>query len=70
MKHNESDKLGARSDKYNFMGYLKKTRGYYFYHPIKQKVFISRHATFLENDILSKKDSRSKIELIKFKNHK
>ena len=63
MKRNESDKLGARSDKYNFFGYPKQTKGNFFYHPIKQKVFDSKNATFLENKILLREVSGSKIEL-------
>ena len=63
MKHNESDKLEARFDKYNFVGYPKKTKGHFFYNPFEQKVFVSRHATFLENEILSRRDSGRRIEL-------
>ena len=48
MKHIESDKLGAKSDRCLFVGYPKETRGYYFYNPMEQKVFVSRNATFLE----------------------
>ena len=48
MKHIESDKLGTKSKKCLFVGYPKETRGYYFYNPSKQKVFVSKHATFLE----------------------
>ena len=44
------------------MGYAKETRGYYFYNPLKQKVFVSKHATFLEKEFL-KESSGSKIEL-------
>ena len=45
-------KLSARLDKYKFIGYPKKTNGYYFYHPTKQKVFISRHAIFLKKKFI------------------
>ena len=31
-------KLSAKSDKCRFVGYPKKTKRYYFYHPTKQKV--------------------------------
>ena len=48
MKHIESDKLEAKSDKCLFVGYPKETRGYYFYNLSEQKVFVSKHATFLE----------------------
>ena len=48
VKRIESDKLGAKSEKCLFVGYPKETRGYYFYNPSEQKVFVSKHATFLE----------------------
>ena len=37
VKHIESDKLGAKSEKCLFVGYPKETRGYYFYNPSEQK---------------------------------
>ena len=45
------------------MGYPKETKGYYFYNPTEQKVFVLRHATFLEKEFLQKESSGSKIEL-------
>ena len=63
MKHIESDKLEAKSHKCLFMAYPKETRGYYFYNLIEQKMFVSRHATFLEKEFLQKESSGSKIEL-------
>ena len=48
----ESDKLGAKSDKCSFMGYPKKMKGYYFYRPSEQNVFVSRHTAFLEKEFL------------------
>ena len=45
------------------MGYPKETWGYYFYNPSEQKVFVSKHATFLEKEFLQKESSGSKIEL-------
>ena len=63
VKYIESDKLEAKSDKCLFMGYPKETRGYYFYNPTEQKVFVSRHATFLEKEFLQKESSGSEIEL-------
>ena len=38
MKKVMSDKLEAKSDKCYFVGYPKETMGYYFYHPLEQKV--------------------------------
>ena len=61
VKHIESEKLGARSERYLFMGYPKETRGYYFYNPLEQKVFVSKHATFLEKEFLLKESSGSEI---------
>ena len=52
VKCDGSDKLGARSDKCHFVGYPRETKGYYFYHPLEKNVFVSRHAIFLENEIL------------------
>ena len=46
VKRIELDKLGAKSEKCLFVGYPKETRGYYFYNPSEQKVFVSKHATF------------------------
>ena len=63
MKHDGSDKLGARSNKCHFVAYPKETKGYHFHHPLEKKVFVSRHAIFLENEILLGKSSGSKIEL-------
>ena len=63
MKYNESNKLEARSDKCNFVGYPKKTKGHFFYNPLEQKVFVSRNAIFLENEILSGRGSGRRIEL-------
>ena len=48
VKHLQTDKLGPRSDKYYFIGYLKKTRGYYFYLIDEQKLFTSNKVSFLE----------------------
>ncbi len=56
------DKLDDKSDKCYFVGYPKETKGYYFYHPLEQKVFVSRHVVFLEKELL-KENSGSRIEL-------
>ena len=45
------------------MGYPKETKGYYFYNPMEQKVFVSRNATFLEKEFLQMESSGSRIEL-------
>ena len=47
-----SDKLDDKSDKCLFVGYPKETMGYYFYNTLEQKVFVSKHAVFLEKEFL------------------
>ncbi|WRX12996.1 Integrase [Theobroma cacao] len=63
VKRTMSDKLEARSEKCKFVGYPKETHEYYFYNPIEQKVFVSRHATFLEKVLLNERASGSKVVL-------
>ena len=65
VKYLKMDKLRARSDKYIFIGYLKETKGYYFYLADEQKVFVSSKAHFLEKEFFSEGISASKIELDK-----
>ena len=43
------------------MGYPKETLGYYFC--TDHRVFVSRHATFLEKEFILEGNSGSKIEL-------
>ena len=52
VKRLQSDKLAPKSDKCIFMGYPKKTLGYYFYNRSEGKVFISRNGVFLEKEFL------------------
>ena len=40
VKRNFGHKLEARADKCLFVGYPKEGRGYQFYHPTEQKVFL------------------------------
>ena len=51
-KHLKIDKLGVRSDKYNFIRYSKETKGYYFYLVDKQKVFVNLRIVFLDKKII------------------
>ena len=44
-------KLGLRSDRCLFVGYLKMSTGFYFYNPSEQKVFVSRMLFFLRKII-------------------
>ena len=51
-----SDKLGAKSDKCLFVGYPKEIIEYYFYNPLEQKVFVSKHAIFLEKRVFVRRN--------------
>ena len=45
------------------MGYPKETKGYYFYNPIENKVFVARNGVFLEREFISKETNGSKVQL-------
>ena len=53
--------MESRSETCIFVGYLKGTRGGFFYSPKDNKVFISRNATFLEKDYTNKYKPKSKV---------
>ena len=57
------DKLGSRSDRCLFVGYPKESKGYYFYLPEEQKLFVSLRAIFLENEFLGEETGAAKVEL-------
>ena len=61
VKRSFGHKLSARTDKYLFVGYLKESIEYYFYHSTEQKNFISRHVTFMEKEFILEGDSKRKI---------
>ena len=48
VKRQASNKLATKSDKCLFVGYPKETKGYYFYIPSENKVFVARNGVFLE----------------------
>ena len=50
----KTDKLGPKFDRCFFVRYPKKTKGYYFYLAVEQKVFVSSRAVFLEKKFLGK----------------
>ena len=58
-------KLNVRSDKCRFVEYLNEINGYYFNHPTEQKVFVSRHATFLKHEFIQEGGNRRNIKLMK-----
>ncbi|KAK8578706.1 hypothetical protein V6N12_069050 [Hibiscus sabdariffa] len=63
VKHQMSTKLEPRSHKCIFVGYPKETKGYYFFNPKENKVFVARTRVFLEKEFLSSKRDRRNIEL-------
>ena len=63
VKHQISDKLAPKSDKCLFIGYPKETKGYYFYNASENKVFVARNSVFLEREFISKRTSRSTVQL-------
>ena len=63
VKRQVSNKLKPKSDKCLFVGYPKETKGYYFYNPIENKVFVARNGFFLEREFIYKGTSGSKVQL-------
>ena len=63
VKRQASDKLASKSDKCLFVGYPKETKGYYFYIPSENKVFVAHNGVFLEREFISKRVSGSKTSL-------
>ena len=59
----QSDKLGPKSNRCLFVGYPKETKGYYFYLPEEQKLFVGLRAIFLEKEFLEEGTVASKVEL-------
>nr|GEX85783.1 retrotransposon protein, putative, Ty1-copia subclass [Tanacetum cinerariifolium] len=57
VKRDSANKLHQRSVKCIFVGYPKKTMGYYFYFPPENKVIVVRYGNFLERDLISQKFS-------------
>jgi hypothetical protein len=58
-----TDNLGPKSDKCNFVGYPRETKGYYFYNPSENKVFVARTGVFLEREFISNGTTKRKVEL-------
>ncbi|GKD02797.1 retrotransposon protein, putative, ty1-copia subclass, partial [Tanacetum coccineum] len=59
------DKLEAKSEKCLFVGYPEESFGYLFYKPKDNVVFVARRGMFFEREMISKEESRSKIDLEK-----
>ena len=63
MLKRDPSKLESRSDVCLFVGYPKGTKGYIFYDPQDQKVFVSTNARFLEEDYMIDNKPTSKLIL-------
>ena len=63
VKRATSEKLKPKSDKCIFVGYPKRTLGYYFYNPNENKVFVARNGTFLEERFLNSDNTRNDVDL-------
>ena len=63
MLKKKTGKLEPKTEVSLFIGYPKGTRGGIFYSPKEKKVFVSTHATFLENDYMNNFKPRSKAVL-------
>ena len=59
----KSDKLEAKIEVCMFLGYSKETKGYLFYNHKDNKVFVSTHAKFLEDDYVNNFNPRNKVVL-------
>ncbi|GKB70119.1 retrotransposon protein, putative, ty1-copia subclass [Tanacetum coccineum] len=59
VKRDTPDKLDSRSIKCIFIGYPKETIGYYFYYPLKNKIFVARNAEFFKNSLTLQEASGS-----------
>ena len=63
VKRTTFKKLKPKSDKCIFVGYPKRTLGYYFYNPNENKVFVARSGVFLEEKFLNLENTRNNVEL-------
>ena len=59
----KSNKLEAKTEVCMFLGYSKETKGYLFYNHKNNKMFVSTHAKFLEDDYVNNFNPRSKVVL-------
>ena len=59
----KSNKLEAKTEVCIFLGYSKETKGYLFYNHKDNKMFVSTHAEFLEDDYVNNFNPRSKVVL-------
>jgi hypothetical protein len=58
-----SHKLTPKLDKCFFVGYPRKTKGYYFYNKAEGKVFVAHNGVYMEKEFFSKGVSGNKVQL-------
>jgi hypothetical protein len=63
VKKLKPDKLESKAEKCIFVGYIRQTLGYTFYHPAEGKTFVAKTRVFLEKEFLMRGASGRKIEL-------
>ena len=63
LRHCSSRRCGSSKEECMFLGYSKETKGYLFYDHKDNKVFVSTHAKFLEDDYVNNFNLRSKVVL-------
>ncbi|KAL8528512.1 hypothetical protein ACS0TY_006083 [Phlomoides rotata] len=63
MLDKEADKLEPHSELRFFIGYPRGTKGGLFYSPKDQKIVVSTHSRFLEDDYMSNRQPKSEITL-------
>ena len=59
----DNNKLKPKLTRCLFVGYPKETNGYHFYHPQEKKVFVAKHAIFLEKEFLDAVVSGRNVKL-------
>jgi hypothetical protein len=62
VKNLQSDKLESKLEKCIFVGYLRETLGYTFYHLAKGKTFVAKTGIFLEKEFLAKGVGGRKVD--------
>ncbi|GJZ76415.1 serine/threonine-protein kinase D6PKL2-like protein [Tanacetum coccineum] len=68
VKRDTPGKPQQRSVKCIFIGYPKKTMGYYFYFPPKNKIVVARYAEFFEKNLITQEVSGRAIDLKEIQN--
>nr|GFB00495.1 hypothetical protein [Tanacetum cinerariifolium] len=63
VKRDTPEKLQQRYVKCIFIGYLKETKGYYFYFPYENKIVVARYAEFFEKSLITQEVTRRAIDL-------